>query len=109
MTDSVRYYGDAGALKAMAQEAFRRTLKLAADRKAELKIIKERTGATTDTAAMNDAIQFRAKYAAFDPRELDLGLWLLDQINSVQDGPTRTVTMENAAGGIVRLAVPSLR
>jgi hypothetical protein len=93
----------------MAKDAYRRTLKLAGDRKADLTLIKQRTGATTDTAAVNDAIQFRAKYANCDPRELDLGLWLLGQIDSVQDGPTRTVILENPAGGSVRLAVPSLR
>lgn len=95
-------------------DEFRRTFKFEGARRKDLETIREKTRATTDTAAVDDAIRFRARYAGEDPRRIDLGLWLLTQLDDVATDGVRTVTVKapsKADGQVteIRLPVPALR
>src|SRR5438105_3444831 len=79
------------------RDEFRRTLRFEGARKKDLEIIKKTIGAATDTAAVNDAIEFRARYADHNSREIDLALWLLNRIDVIDQSPTRTVTLVEPA------------
>jgi hypothetical protein len=91
-------------------DTFRRTLNFKGARKADLQTIKSHTGKTTDTAAVDDAIQFRARYAECDPKDLDLGLWLINEIKKAGSGTTRTIIVEDSStpNKVTKLAVPTL-
>lgn len=94
---------------------FRRTLKLGSERKKDLQIIKDCTGATTDTAAVNEAIECWAEFAHLERAQIRLAVQLLEEINEVDKSllPRMvTVATRSSRGSdpkvVARLVVPRL-
>lgn len=91
----------------------RRTLNLQDECSKDLQVIKAHTTAKTDTAAIHDAVKFRAKYANVDSSKIDLALWVLNHIDVIDhESSVRTVIVEKpvptGTPTPVHLAVPRL-
>ena len=66
----------------MSETKTRRTIALSDGAKEDLDLIKDKTGASTDIAAISDAINFRAKLVDRRPDEVLIALSIYDQLRS---------------------------
>jgi hypothetical protein len=70
----------------------RRTLELPASAISDLAKIKDATSAKNDTAAINDAISFRARLAGHDLQEIKNALAVFDQVKQISKTGSSLVT-----------------
>ena len=65
----------------MSDSITRRTVALTQKSKIDLDVLKTETGMATDNAVINDAIQFRARFADRDPTEVKIALSFWDKVS----------------------------
>jgi hypothetical protein len=92
----------------MASDKIRRTLALPVDRRDELQQLKAEIGARTDTAAINEAVHFRARLRTRNLDEIERALSVWDALLHEISNNKCTVVIENPAKPNTRtvLAVP---
>jgi hypothetical protein len=82
----------------MPDDKFRRSLALPRRRESDVKAIKDAQGMKTDTAAIDDAIAFRARFANRRADEIQTALSLFDEVKrECQPGCAKRVVVENPA------------
>ena len=88
----------------------RRTLALPSSTTSELARIKETTLARTDTAAIRDAVSFRARLALHDVQEIEHALAVWDELKRAAGGSSSIIIETTAEPKErFRLIVPGLR
>jgi hypothetical protein len=88
----------------------RRTLSLAEGRKDDLVKIKQNTPAKTDTAAINDAVMWRARLVGHDLSEIESALCLWEEVKRETKAGAKIFieTVNDPQAGRTRLFVPVL-
>lgn len=96
----------------VTDDVVRRSVALPAQRTKDIKLIKKNTGAKTDTAAINQAVEFRARLASRGLDEIERALRLWDVVrNEIEDGDrlvilSKSCSLNSAQRAQAKILVP---